>query len=134
VANACQQHDRSEPEAPGAGLAHTIDARLEPQQRIGHQHAGAHADAPDAAHEVVVACQLLPWNWPLVRRLHAFLDQQPSLRVWLPLVYAAIAGLDYSTIAEMLDLPLGTVKTHVFRAKRLLKAAIMERLDVTRAR
>lgn len=52
----------------------------------------------------------------------------------LPLVYATIAGLDYATIARMLDVPVGTVKTHVFRGKALLKTAILRRLEVPDAR
>ncbi len=43
----------------------------------------------------------------------------------LPLAYAAIDGLDYETIATMLGIPVGTVKTHVFRGKQLLR----ERLE-----
>lgn len=43
----------------------------------------------------------------------------------LPLVYAAIEGLDYETIATMLGIPVGTVKTNVFRGKQLLR----ERLE-----
>ena len=39
----------------------------------------------------------------------------------LPLVYASIDGLDYDTIASMLAMPVGTVKTHVFRGKQLLR-------------
>jgi len=39
----------------------------------------------------------------------------------LPLVYAAIDGCDYETIATMLGMPLGTVKTLIFRGKRMLK-------------
>jgi RNA polymerase sigma-70 factor (ECF subfamily) len=39
----------------------------------------------------------------------------------LPLLYAAIEELDYSTIAAMLGVPIGTVKTLVFRGKRMLK-------------
>jgi RNA polymerase sigma-70 factor (ECF subfamily) len=39
----------------------------------------------------------------------------------LPLVYAAIDGLDYPTIAGMLGVTVGSVKTLVFRAKKLLK-------------
>jgi RNA polymerase sigma-70 factor, ECF subfamily len=48
----------------------------------------------------------------------------------LPLIYAAIDELDYPTIAAMLDLPLGTIKTHIFRAKRLLKDRILANLGV----
>jgi RNA polymerase sigma-70 factor, ECF subfamily len=46
-------------------------------------------------------------------------------RYRLPLVYAAIDGLDYTTIATMLGIPVGTVKTNVFRGKQLLR----ERLE-----
>jgi len=42
----------------------------------------------------------------------------------LPLVYAAIDGLDYTTIATMLGVTVGAVKTLVFRAKRMLKDEI----------
>lgn len=42
-------------------------------------------------------------------------------RYRLPLVYAAIDELDYDTIATMLSLPLGTVKTNIHRAKALLR-------------
>src|SRR5688572_14013393 len=42
----------------------------------------------------------------------ALAELPPKYR--LPLVYATIAGLDYATIAEMLNAPVGTVKTHVF--------------------
>jgi RNA polymerase sigma factor (sigma-70 family) len=44
----------------------------------------------------------------------------------LPIVYAAIDGLDYPAIAEMLGVPLGTVQTLVFRGKRMLKERIEE--------
>jgi RNA polymerase sigma-70 factor (ECF subfamily) len=42
----------------------------------------------------------------------------------LPVVYAAIDGLDYPAIAEMLGIPLGTVKTLIFRGKSMLKNQI----------
>ena len=58
----------------------------------------------------------------------ALAELPPKYR--LPLVYAAIAELDYATIAEMLRLPVGTVKTHVFRGKQLLKLAVARRLKV----
>lgn len=45
----------------------------------------------------------------------------------LPLVYAAIDELDYDTIASMLGMPVGTVKTHIHRGKHLLR----ERLAAT---
>ncbi|MEO6079038.1 MAG: sigma factor-like helix-turn-helix DNA-binding protein [Steroidobacteraceae bacterium] len=41
--------------------------------------------------------------------------------VSLPLVYATIDGLDYDAISAMLKVPVGTVKTQVFRGKQLLR-------------
>jgi RNA polymerase sigma-70 factor (ECF subfamily) len=46
----------------------------------------------------------------------------------LPVLYAAIDGLDYPTIAAMLGVPVGTVKTLVFRGKRMLKDQIVATL------
>ena len=46
----------------------------------------------------------------------------------VPVVYAAIDGLDYPTIATMLGVPLGTVKTLIFRGKRMLRDDISRRL------
>ena len=46
----------------------------------------------------------------------------------LPVTYAAIDGLDYPTIAAMLGTPLGSVKTLIFRGKRMLKQEIARRL------
>jgi DNA-directed RNA polymerase specialized sigma24 family protein len=46
----------------------------------------------------------------------------------LPVVYAAIDGLDYPSIAAMLGVPLGTVKTLIFRGKRMLREEISRRL------
>jgi RNA polymerase sigma-70 factor, ECF subfamily len=46
----------------------------------------------------------------------------------LPIVYAAMDGLDYPTISAMLGVPVGTIKTLVFRGKRLLKEYIVASL------
>ena len=35
-----------------------------------------------------------------------------------------LAGLRYREIADVLDLPIGTVKTHIARAKRRLRLAL----------
>ena len=51
------------------------------------------------------------------RLVHEGLAQLP-LKYRVPVVYAAIDGLDYPTIAAMLGVPLGTVKTLIFRGKR----------------
>src|SRR5262245_21434248 len=42
----------------------------------------------------------------------------------LPVIYASIDGLDYPAIARMLGVPLGTVKTLIFRGKRMLRTEI----------
>jgi RNA polymerase sigma-70 factor (ECF subfamily) len=47
----------------------------------------------------------------------------------LPLVYAAIDGLDYHTIAVMLGVPVGTVKTLVFRGKQMLGRWVVAALN-----
>lgn len=52
----------------------------------------------------------------------------------LPLVYAAIDGCDYETIAAMLGIPLGTVKTLIFRGKRLLKEIVAPSMAAGAAR
>ena len=61
------------------------------------------------------------------RLVHDGLAQLP-VKYRLPVVYAAIDGLDYPTIAKMLDVPLGTVKTLIFRGKRMLREEISRRL------
>ena len=57
------------------------------------------------------------------RLVRGHLEELPE-KYRLPLVYAAIDGLDYATIGAMLNAPIGTVKTLVFRAKQQLKAKI----------
>jgi RNA polymerase sigma-70 factor (ECF subfamily) len=44
----------------------------------------------------------------------------------LSLVYTAIEGLDYQTVAGMMGIPVGTLKTYVFRGKRMLKEIITD--------
>jgi len=63
------------------------------------------------------------------RLVHEGLAQLP-VKYRIPLVYAAIDGLDYPTIATMLNVPLGTVKTLIFRGKRMLREEISRRLKV----
>ena len=38
-------------------------------------------------------------------------------------------GLTYDEIAAELDLPLGTVKAHIFRARELLYKALIDKKD-----
>jgi RNA polymerase sigma-70 factor (ECF subfamily) len=58
--------------------------------------------------------------------VHAALNTLPE-RYRLPLAYAALQELGYDDIAVMLGIPVGTVKTLVFRGKVLLR----ERLAAT---
>jgi RNA polymerase sigma-70 factor (ECF subfamily) len=44
----------------------------------------------------------------------------------LALVYTAIEGLDYPAVAAMMGIPLGTLKTYVFRGKKMLKDRIAD--------
>jgi len=60
----------------------------------------------------------------LDRLIHDQLERLPD-KYRLPVVYAALEELDYGTIAAMLKVRPGTVKTLVFRGKQLLK----ERVD-----
>jgi RNA polymerase sigma-70 factor (ECF subfamily) len=53
----------------------------------------------------------------LVRAAVAMLPEKYRL----PLVYIAIDGLDYDTVAKMLGAPVGTIKTLVFRGKQMLR-------------
>ena len=48
----------------------------------------------------------------------------PKYRVAVVLRYAE--GLSYEEIAQALRLPLGTVKTHLFRARALLQQRLAE--------
>ena len=50
-------------------------------------------------------------------------------RYRLPLVYCAIQGLDYATVAEILGVPLGTLKTNVFRGKKMLRERVEAVMD-----
>jgi RNA polymerase sigma-70 factor, ECF subfamily len=58
-----------------------------------------------------------------VRLVRAALARLPD-KYRVPLVYAAIDELDYPTIAGMLGVTVGAVKTLVFRGKRMLKDEI----------
>jgi len=52
--------------------------------------------------------------------LHKAMDELPD-NYGLVITLRHLQGLSYSEIAETLDLPVGTVKTYLFRAKKILK-------------
>ncbi|MFN2461528.1 MAG: RNA polymerase sigma factor [Candidatus Velthaea sp.] len=59
------------------------------------------------------------------RRLHSAVDALPEkYRTVVTLFH--LQGKQYEEIAAVLDLPMGTVKTHLFRAKELLRKALEE--------
>ena len=64
-----------------------------------------------------------------IENLFAKLDERP--RVVLELRY--MADRSYAEIAEVMDLPIGTVKTHIHRAKRCLKR-MLDGLDENQTR
>ncbi len=59
----------------------------------------------------------------LDRIVRAELEALPE-KYRLPLVYATLEELDYQTIAAMLKVKPGTVKTLVFRARQLLRERV----------
>ena len=63
--------------------------------------------------------------------LDALLRQEVQLlpdNYRIPLVYVAIEGVDYRTVSEMLEMPLGTVKANVFYAKQMLRERLRLRM------
>jgi RNA polymerase sigma-70 factor, ECF subfamily len=56
-------------------------------------------------------------------RLRRAIDALPE-RYRIALTLLHLEGNHYDEIATILGLPLGTVKTHLFRAKELLRAAL----------
>ena len=62
-----------------------------------------------------------------IRLLHRAIDELPEkYRIVVVLHY--LEGLAYEEIAEALLVPLGTVKTRLFRAKELLRRKLRETL------
>jgi RNA polymerase sigma-70 factor (ECF subfamily) len=55
-----------------------------------------------------------------LEQVHAALNTLPE-RYRLPLCYAALQELGYADIAMILEIPVGTVKTLVFRGKAMLR-------------
>jgi RNA polymerase sigma-70 factor (ECF subfamily) len=67
------------------------------------------------------------------RRLRAAIDALPEkYRTVITLFH--LQNKQYEEIAQVLDLPLGTVKTHLFRAKEQLRKTLDEGADEIRAR
>jgi RNA polymerase sigma-70 factor, ECF subfamily len=60
----------------------------------------------------------------LVRRALATLPDKYRL----PIVHATIDGLDYDTIATVLNMPIGTIKTNIHRGKLMLREMLAKDL------
>jgi RNA polymerase sigma-70 factor (ECF subfamily) len=61
------------------------------------------------------------------RRLRAAIEALPEkYRTVITLFH--LQGKQYDEIATVLDLPMGTVKTHLFRAKELLRKALGDQI------
>jgi RNA polymerase sigma-70 factor (ECF subfamily) len=58
------------------------------------------------------------------RALRAAIDALPEKYRTVITLYH-LQGKQYEDIARVLDLPMGTVKTHLFRAKELLRKALV---------
>lgn len=88
-----------------------LDQQRASRRRLAREHEAARAldaarvaaDAPDES-----------------ERLWRAIDQLPEGLRW-PIVLAAIDGHDIRSVAALLDLPEGTVKSRLFRARQRLK-------------
>ncbi|MFQ6098625.1 MAG: sigma-70 family RNA polymerase sigma factor [Armatimonadota bacterium] len=93
-------------------------------------HDPAPAGAEPAAHRLEVEDERAgPAETVQRRELH---ERVREAVLSLPETYRAVAvlrhleGLSYEEVAEATGLPLGTVKTHIFRAKKLLRERLSD--------
>jgi RNA polymerase sigma-70 factor, ECF subfamily len=99
--------------ATNAALDHLRAARAQAGWRIADDTIPAPARPDEGLHEsIAVAFRRLPPKLQVVAML-ALVDEQP-----------------YADIADALDLPIGTIKSRVFRATRLLRKELA-RLGIT---
>ncbi len=92
---------------------HACCDRLAKRKRFGAEELPDRAD-PGAGPETLAIAS------DEARRLHAAIGELPEkYRVVITLYH--LQGKQYDEIAEVLDLPMGTVKTHLFRAKEMLR-------------
>jgi RNA polymerase sigma-70 factor (ECF subfamily) len=120
-------------------IDHLRQVRLKPDTT----NARGTATAPDAAHVVsgfsrtAVAPGGNPETAAADEELDAIIREElrglPE-KYRLPLVYAMLDELDYQTIAAILKVKPGTVKTLVFRGRQLLRARVEAVLDRRRER
>ena len=95
---------------------HACCDRLARRKRFGDD------ELPDKADPGLGPAQLAELN-DEARALRAAIDALPEkYRAVITLYH--LQGRQYEEIAQVLDLPMGTVKTHLFRAKELLRKAL----------
>ena len=114
--------------AINACLSHRRKAKLRQTVSIDQPAVAAAADGPTLAHRLPEDSQSSAEPRPeqrvqlkedLARLQQALLELDPEHRSVL--VLRDIEQLDYQAIGEVLDLPLGTVKSRLFRAREALR-------------
>lgn len=65
----------------------------------------------------------------LSRRLHEEIDRLP-VHYGIVLTLFHLCEMRYEEIAEVIQLPVGTVKSHLFRARKALKERLLARYDM----
>ena len=90
--------------------------------RLGRRKRFADTELPDAADPSPGPAQLAEQR-DEARALRAAIDALPEKYRTVITLYH-LQGRQYEEIAQVLDLPMGTVKTHLFRAKDLLRKTL----------
>jgi RNA polymerase sigma-70 factor (ECF subfamily) len=91
--------------------------------RLGRRKRFSDAELPDRADETPGPAAVAERN-EAARALRAAIDALPDkYRAVITLYH--LQGRQYEEIAQVLNLPMGTVKTHLFRAKELLRKTLV---------
>lgn len=100
---------------------HACCDRLSRRKRYSNEELPERADSsPGPEREAIAADE--------ARRLRAAIDALPEKYRTVVTLYH-LQGKQYEEIAQVLDLPLGTVKTHLFRAKEQLRKILADTLE-----
>ncbi len=106
--------------AVNVALSHRRTVRRHPSLSL----AGDHKDHdPPARGAADPSCRMEQME--LQRRLQDALDRLDD-EFRAAVVLRDVEGLDYGEIAEVLDIPLGTVKSRIYRGRMLLKAMLQD--------
>jgi len=95
----------------GARAAMEADVLDEETVAAGDRSVEEALESGEAAHWVEEAVKGLPARYALILRMRYY------------------DGLGYGEIAEILDMPLNTVKSHVFRAKEIIRSRLARRME-----